>query len=412
MNSAPLRHKPFYLLWTAQITSNIGDQLYSIALLWYLLSSTQSPAALSMIGMPEMIAGFMFYLWGGMLADRYNPGRMMLQSDIARIAIATTVGVAVMFNLTWFPFFLAMQFLIGIFSTLFYPARAVALRTIVAPEHLSQANAILDTTFRTIRIIAPMSIGILANLMPIGYLFFMNAFCYVFSAVCVFMLRSSLPNKQAVSDTVPAVSPTSQWRETIHELLNKKTLLYILIFCNIGFISWQVIWSVGFPVLASQTGEGDPGRLGILFGFYGVGNLLSSLFMIRFRYHNHLRLITTGWMLCGLGFLVMGMFHDSSMLVNIGAAIAGLSGPLTGIPTITAIQTQSSIGNTGKIFSMNQMIGTIFSLTSSMMGVLFASKLPVTTLFILASGILLVITVMGYVMSSRKIKSVESHESL
>lgn len=55
------------------MNANIGDQCYSFALLWYLLQATKSGTALSLLVMPEMVAGLLFYLFGGVLADRYSP---------------------------------------------------------------------------------------------------------------------------------------------------------------------------------------------------------------------------------------------------------------------------------------------------------------------------------------------------
>lgn len=75
------KNRSFVSLWLAQVASNIGDQFYSIALLWYLLQQTKSASALSLIAIPDMVAGFLFYLIGGILADRYNPPTLMIGAD-------------------------------------------------------------------------------------------------------------------------------------------------------------------------------------------------------------------------------------------------------------------------------------------------------------------------------------------
>ncbi|WP_342405718.1 MFS transporter [Brevibacillus sp. FSL K6-2834] len=147
-SSALWKNRSFLLLWLAQLTANIGDQCYSFALLWYLLQATQSGTALSLLAIPEMTAGLLFYLIGGVLADRYNPRSLMVGADLARISVAVLVGIMTALGVKQFAFFLAAQFLIGVFSSLFHPARTVALKAIVPIEQLSRSNAILDTTFR------------------------------------------------------------------------------------------------------------------------------------------------------------------------------------------------------------------------------------------------------------------------
>ncbi|MCK9911966.1 hypothetical protein MXD81_22615, partial [Microbacteriaceae bacterium K1510] len=86
------------------------DQFYGIALLWHLLQQTKSAASLSLIAIPEMVAGFLFYMFGGVLADRYNPRKLMVGADVARLVTASLVGVIVFSGAGQLPFFLFMQF--------------------------------------------------------------------------------------------------------------------------------------------------------------------------------------------------------------------------------------------------------------------------------------------------------------
>ncbi|WP_139492343.1 MFS transporter [Brevibacillus dissolubilis] len=403
------KQRPFRLLWSAQVASNVGDQFYYIALLWFLLHETNDPSVLSMVSIPEMLAGLIFYMIGGVLADRMSPRQMMMSSDLARVVIAALVGLVVMLKVTSFPFFLAMQFAIGIFSTLFYPSRAVALRSVIAQEQLGKANAVLDTTFRTIRILAPMLIGLMASLMPISYMFFTTGVCYLFSAFFVYSLRSYL--YQEKMPRAGALSPKeymSDIKDALTEVAGKRLLYYILLFGNIGFIVWQICWNVGFPVLAKQLDADNPQMLATLFGCYGVGNLIGSLLMTRLRYQNHLLVILVGWVFVALGFLLIGLCDSMEMIVFASAIIAGFGGPLIGIPLVTAIQTKIEMQNTGKVFSLNMFGFTLFCIVSNSMGAAGLSTLPVATIFMIAGVFLFVMILAGYVLGRTEWKKVQS----
>lgn len=296
-SSALWKNRSFLLLWLAQLTANIGDQCYSFALLWYLLQATQSGTALSLLAIPEMTAGLLFYLIGGVLADRYNPRSLMVGADLARISIAVLVGIMTALGVKQFAFFLAAQFLIGVFSSLFHPARTVALKAIVPIEQLSRSNAILDTTFRTVRIAAPMTIGVIAAWVPLSTLFFINAFAYLLSA-CFLYALGKIP--RSGQETVTSRLSAGQYIRDIgyglKELQTNRLLFVILLFSNMGFLVWQVCWNVGFPFLANEMGQGDSSMLAVLIGFYGIGNLLGSLFMARLQYQRHLLVIIAGWL--------------------------------------------------------------------------------------------------------------------
>lgn len=405
------KNRSFLMLWLAQMTANIGDQCYSFALLWYLLQATKSGTALSLLAIPEMVAGLLFYLIGGVLADRYSPRGLMVGSDVARILVAITVGIMASVGIEQFGYFLAAQFLLGIFSSLFQPARTVALKTVVPLEQLGRANAILDTTFRTVRILAPMSIGLLASAIPLATLFFVNAASYLISACFLYAIGGSLRSKREVSTAKMTLGQYGRdIAEGLGELRRSRSLFLILLFSNIGFLVWQVCWIVGFPFLADGMGHGDGSMLAVLIGFYGIGNLLGSLYMARASYSRHLFVILMGWLLqsCGFLLLTMGLYHH--WVAYVAAAIAGVGGPLIGIPTVTAIQLKATDANTGKVYAINMLIFTFFCMLSSSLGAVWLGKWPVQQLFLVSGIFLAVMTAVGVMLERRENKAVK-HQS-
>lgn len=404
MSSSLWKNQSFLALWLAQVASNIGDQFYSIALLWYLLQKTNSASLLSLIAIPEMVAGFLFYLVGGVLADRYSPRLLMIGADFARLLLVVMVGSFVLLQMSHLAFFLTIQFFIGIFSTLFHPSKTVALKTVVPASQLQRANAILDTTFRTIRIAAPMTIGVIASQLPLSVLFFVNAVSYLFSAVCTkFVILHDYQAKREANRFVrfSVGHYLSDIRSATREVISSRFLLFVVLFSNLGYLVWQFCWSVGFPVVANKIGHGDAGMLGILVGFYGVGNLLGSLFMTRFHYQNHLLVILTGWLLQAIGFLSLSLFVEHIAIVYLAASIAGLGGPLIGIPSLTAIQTRVSNENTGKVFALNMLTFTFFCVVSSSLGALWLGKWPVELMFGVSGLYLLLSVIIGFWLSKK-----------
>jgi MFS transporter, DHA3 family, macrolide efflux protein len=397
------KNRSFLQLWSAQLTANIGDQFYSFALLWYLLQATKSGTALSLLVIPEMVAGLLFLLVGGVLADRYSPRLLMVGSDLARILVVISVGIMAALGIEEFAFFLLAQFLIGIFSSLFQPARTVALKAVVPLEQLNRANAILDTTFRTIRILAPMTIGLLASKVPIATLFFVNAGSYLISAFFLFALKGVILHKKDDQAKVK-MTPAQYVKDIgtgIGELKRNHFLFLILFFSNVGFIVWMVCWNVGFPFLAEGMAQGDGSVLAVLIGSYGIGNLLGSLYMARAVYTRYMFLIITGWAIQAVGFLFLTLGTQFHWLAYVAAAVAGVGGPLIGIPTVTAIQTKASDSNTGKIFSINMLMFTFFSMLSSVLGAAWLGKWPVEQLFLVSGLFLTILSIIGFALERK-----------
>ncbi|WP_274363997.1 MFS transporter [Paenibacillus thermotolerans] len=429
MHSPLMKNRPYVMIWLAQIASNIGDQFYSIALLWYLLQKVDSPSSLSLLTIPEMAAGLLFYIVFGAAADRYSPRRLMIGADLARFALIAVVFFLALSDVGALGPFMAVQFGIGMFAALFFPARTVALRRVVPPEQLAQANAIQDSTFRAVRIAAPLAVGALAAFVPLHWLMLVNTISYVASAVFILAanhkaghaarygganalgpvdpLGAPAIEAPRAKETVAAIARrfSEDIRSALKELLRKRSLLYTLLFGNMGFIAWQVLWTVGFPVLAAEVasgagssvaspgGEANGGQLGVIVGSYGVGNLIGSLLMTRIPVRTPIYFIVAGWLLLAAGYGIIAAGHASLWLVYVGSAIAGLGGPVIGIPQTTAIQTESEPENTGKIFSLNMLMFTVFCIGSAGFGALGFGNLPVSVMFWCGSAFLAVMCV-------------------
>lgn len=336
----------------------------------------------------------------------------MVGSDLARILVTITVGIMAAIGIEQFSFLLAAQFLIGVFASVFQPARTVAVKTVVPLEQLGRANAILDTTMRTIRILAPMTIGLLASAVPLATLFFVNAASYLFSACFLYAIRGSLRNKLGTASI--KMTPGQYGRdiaEGLGELKRSRSLLHILLFSNLGFLVWLVCWNVGFPFLADGMGHGDGSTLAVLIGFYGIGNLLGSLYMARAYYTRHLFVILIGWGLQSVGSLLLTLGSSQHWIAYLAAAVAGVGGPLIGIPTVTAIQTKAADANTGKVFAINMLMFTLFCMLSSSLGALWLGKWPVEQLFLVSGLFLALMTATGFLLERRDSRAQAKRQS-
>lgn len=402
------KNSSFLKLWLAQLMSNIGDQCYSFALLWYLLQATKSGTALSLLSVPEMVAGLLFFLVSGVLADRYSPRLLMVVAVLLRIAVVITVGILTVMGIDQFSYFLVAQFLLGLFSSLFQPARIVAIKAAVPNDQIGRANAILDTTMRTVRIIAPMTIGLAASLLPLSTLFFINAGSYLISVFFLQALRLSITDQHLS----PKMTPRQYILDIttgVQELKRNRLLFLVLLFGNIGFLVWQITYTVGYPFLAERMQQGNGSTLAILFGCYGIGNLLGSLYMTRSNTTRYLFMILLGWSFQACGSFLLMMGSSAYWSAFLGAAISGIGGPLIGIPTVTAIQMESPGNSTGKIFAINLLVLTFFSMLSSILGALWMGKWPVEQLFLVSGIFLAVISFAGFLIEKRQ--PTDQHQS-
>ena len=89
----PLRDRDVRLLIGGMGLSQIGDWLYNVALIVFVLERTGSGAWIAVAGIVRLLPYVVFGTIGGMIADRWPRRRTMVQSDLIRAAVMFTLTV-------------------------------------------------------------------------------------------------------------------------------------------------------------------------------------------------------------------------------------------------------------------------------------------------------------------------------
>src|SRR5512144_1753875 len=107
-----LRIRNFRLLWIGEGISLLGDQFYLIALPWLVLQLTGNALAVGIVLATAGIPRALFMLVGGALTDRFTPRRLMIGSNLSRMALTGLLAMLVMTSLiqTWMLYLFALLF--------------------------------------------------------------------------------------------------------------------------------------------------------------------------------------------------------------------------------------------------------------------------------------------------------------
>jgi MFS family permease len=142
---------PFRRLWLAQTVSLLGDFValfaVQVAIVFRMHSSAGDMASVFIASLvPSVVLGPV----AGMFADRWDPRRTMIASDVARgvLVLLLTCAVTV-------PQICAISFAVSCFSNFFAPARAITLPLLVPPDLLLAANARMQQSMQVVRIASP-----------------------------------------------------------------------------------------------------------------------------------------------------------------------------------------------------------------------------------------------------------------
>src|ERR1700732_4347247 len=74
-----LQHRDYRRLALAYLVSGTGSQMQRGAIHWHVFLLTRAPLALGFVGLTRVLPIVVFSLWGGVLADRLDRRKVMLE---------------------------------------------------------------------------------------------------------------------------------------------------------------------------------------------------------------------------------------------------------------------------------------------------------------------------------------------
>jgi predicted MFS family arabinose efflux permease len=193
MSPLPFARRPASPLITAHLISNTGSTMTALALPWFVLVTTGSPARAGWVIAVQVAAMAIFGLPGGAVAQRLGSRKVMLICDPARALLVALVPALQLSGGLTFSLLLALVFLVGMFYTPYLSAQQSLLPDLLGEDgaDLAGAQALLLGATRLTNILGPAIGGVLiAALNPIDALI-VDAVSYAIAFMLILILVPS-----------------------------------------------------------------------------------------------------------------------------------------------------------------------------------------------------------------------------
>lgn len=212
------KNKNFVILFSGQMVSAAGDNLYGIAILWYVLALTHSNKDLAITGfgttLPPLL-GLIVGVW----IDRWRKKTIMIVSDIVRAGLLFTLFLMTRGTHVSFWWVLAVIVLVEAVGTFFDPAASSLLPRIVSQEEFAAASGLQQSAGAMASLGGTLGGGALIGLIGAPLLFLSDGLSFLTSVV-------SLPFVKVKEDTNhrPPPSVFREWQEGWQVILNSRYL--------------------------------------------------------------------------------------------------------------------------------------------------------------------------------------------
>ena len=421
MDSAPISlkgyarllrtNRNYRLLWSAQIVSEIGDWLYTVALYSLILQLTGSARAVSLALVLQVLPQVFVSPTAGVLNDRLSRRKVMIFTDWARAAI--TFCMLFMQSAERLPLLYGLLFLETLFWALFEPGRTSIIPNLVeGKDQKLVANALSSTTWSFNLAVGAAVGGFIAAAFGRDTVFVLNSLSFVVSALLLSRINVHEPHLDHVAPfqfrDLFDFSPIAEGIRYVKK--DGRLLATIFVKGGLGLMgaNWVLLPIYGeriFPVHFQGLNNGSPGTLGmsILLGSRGIGALVGPLIAGNWSRSSTARMrtgILCSFLAAGLGYFALSM--APSLLVACLCIMVAHSGGATGwVFSSTLLQLQTEDRFRGRVSSAEFAFSMLtLSSVCYLAGSLNDAGVPVRTLAA-ATGLVLLLPALAWLWAQR-----------
>jgi transmembrane secretion effector len=258
-------------------TSLIGDGIFLVALAWQVYKLSNTPAALSIVGVAMTVPQVLFLLLGGVVSDRLDRRLVMISADALRALSLIALGllsIAPEGTLQiWHIMIVAAVF--GAGTAFFGPAFDAIVPQLVPSRDLNQANS-LDQFVRpaAARMLGPAIGGWLIAAWGPGTAFLIDAGTFVLSIACVTLIRA-----RAIDRTGEHRSAFQDIREGFRFVRSRTWLWGTLLAATLAYLIFWGPSEVLLPFVVKNHMHGSASDLGMILALGGVGAMFAAIVM-------------------------------------------------------------------------------------------------------------------------------------
>ena len=357
----------FVLLWIGQTISIIGDNVFQIALMWWVLEKTGSIAAMATVAicaaLPIIIAG----PFAGTYVDRVDRKNLMVWMDFLRGILISVPGVLFFWGRleVWHIYIASLG--LSAMTAFFNPAVNSFIPLIVQKDSLTRANSLNQLSRNLSGILGPALGGILVALLGSGWVMIVDGISFGLSGLAIIFIRGV---KILVGQTRQKQHFFADLWEGLVFIKNQSVIFWnMALFSLINFFIAPIV--ILLPVVVKEVLLMGPEGFGFLTSAISVGMFLGTLFLgIKGEIKRRGSVIILSIIFGGICLALFGMSRSFSLsLLLLG--LAGLTFSLVNVLVIVVFQTRIPHDKQGRIFgTLNTVVWGLRPISLALAGVL------------------------------------------
>lgn len=348
--------------------------MQQVAQPWVILSMTQSSFLVGLDTFIMNAPGWIFTLWGGVIADRFDRKKIVLVCQTMQFICILILLVALLTAQLQIWMILLASFVVGTTDSLSMPAFMAIIPSLVTEDELPRAIALNSTQFNLSRILGPAVAGVVIAAWGATVCYGANLVSFIPFFLSLYWIYPKTPaGQRALQNEAPAPVRFSEFSG----LLRDKTFLLPLVTIFTSTLLCSPVMTFA-AVIVKDVFHGAASEVGQTMAAFGIGGVLGALVtsVSKTKYFTSLKMANFVSVLLGLT-LVLASVTSSLIWIQAALAVTGAGMAIVGTTVNSILQKKAQDHFRGRVISLFQLamhggigLGSLFvGVTSSLLGV-------------------------------------------
>jgi MFS family permease len=268
---AALTSRSYRIYLGGQSLANTGSWMQSIAQDWLIFDLTHSSAAVGVTMALQFAPMLAFGLYAGAAADRRSKRRTLLTTQTlnavttAVLALITIAGAARPAEVYVF------ALLSGVIFAFDGPTRQAFVAEVAPPGQLRAAISLNAAVFQTTRLLGPAIASLLIATAGTGWVFAVNALCYIGPTIGLLRLRPSELHPAPIAARQPGAL-----RDAARQLRRRPDVLWTIFLVGV-FGTFGLNFPIVLTAMAKSAFHGSASTYGLFNIVLAIGSLAGAL---------------------------------------------------------------------------------------------------------------------------------------
>ena len=346
---APFRWPIFRAVWIATLVSSLGSMVQSIAAAWLMTDLTDSHLLVALVQASVVMPVLFLGVFAGVVADNYDRRSVMLTAHFLMAGTSAALAVLAWLEVVEPWSLLLMTMLVGCGFALNGPAWQASVRLLVPREDLPQAISLNSIAFNMARSVGPAIGGLLLTLSGPKLAFTVNAVSYVLMIAVLLRWRPRHTGRRDKHAILPAIGVALRYCAGSSPV--RRVLARGFSF-GLGATAYQAL----IPLVARKQLGAEEMDFGIVLGAFGIGSVLTAIWLAPIRRRLGPEAIVSGAMLASAAALVV-LALSHTLAQAIAASLLAGAGQVAAMTSLNvSMQLRSPEDILGRCLSIFQAL--------------------------------------------------------